>query len=324
MMGHQGSSLELAHHKRAKVSARDQSTSTSRHAAWSTRGQTTVGGRRVGRKKRAHSFRAQNRQLRNNVVSSLLKQEEATQRCTMTPEPSAVEKDTTYCISYNDVLKASERIQGVAHKTPVLTSASFDSNGRRLFFKTEAMQRTGSFKFRGALNAIKTEVANTSSPSLTVVTHSSGNHAAAVALAATLSSTKTTQVSATIVMPNNAPIIKKAGVEGFGGNIVSVENTPEAREEAADEIMSKSGGVFVHPSEDPRVIAGQGTVSVELVAQVKEMGHTVDAVIIPVGGGGLASGNTIALRGMLGDKVKVRCYECLRILAREGILDSNS
>lgn len=220
---------------------------------------------------------------------------------------------SSYCITYDNVLEAADRINGVAHKTPVLTSESFNhDNGRRLFFKVEAMQRTGSFKFRGALNAIKTEVANNNNSSLlTVVTHSSGNHAAAVALAARLSSTDETTVSATIVMPHNAPVIKKAGVQGFGGTIVSVDNTPQAREEAADEIMSKasesSSCCFVHPSEDPRVIAGQGTVSLELVEQVKQLGcDSVDAVIIPVGGGGLASGNTIALRGMLGDKVKVR------------------
>jgi threonine dehydratase len=205
----------------------------------------------------------------------------------MAPSPSAKDatEDASYCISYDNVLEAAERIKGIAHRTPVLTSSSFDANGRRIFFKVEAMQRTGSFKFRGALNAVKTEVSNTSSESLTVVTHSSGNHAAAVALASRLASTDETTVSATIVMPNNAPAIKKAGVEGFGGNIVSVENTPEAREAAADEIMKKSGGsTFVHPSEDPRVIAGQGTVSLELVSQMKELGHDVDAVIIPVGG----------------------------------------
>ena len=226
----------------------------------------------------------------------------------MTPTPSATistSDESSYCISFDNVLEAAERISGVAHRTPVLTSASFNCDGRRLFFKVEAMQRTGSFKFRGALNAIQAKVADTNEPSLTVVTHSSGNHAAAVALAANLSSTDKTAVSATIVMPNNAPAIKVAGVKGFGGTIVAVENTPEAREVAADEILKQSGGIFVHPSEDPRVIAGQGTVSLELVAQVKELGYDVDAVIIPVGGGGLASGNTVALRGLLGDKVKV-------------------
>lgn len=248
-------------------------------------------------------------------VSSLplLKTHKRTLNDTMAPSSSFT--DAPYCISYKDVLKAAERIEGVAHKTPVLTSNSFNKDGRRLFFKVEAMQRTGSFKFRGALNAIKSHVSSSSQQSeLSVVTHSSGNHAAAVALASTLASTPSTRVTATIVMPNNAPTIKKAGVIGFGGNIVSVENTPQAREEAADEILSKSvGSIFVHPSEDPKVIAGQGTVSLELVEQVKELGcEKLDAVIIPVGGGGLASGNTIALRGMLGDRIKVRLFDCTK------------
>ena len=214
----------------------------------------------------------------------------------------------TYCISLEDVKEASVRIEGLAHRTPVLTSSSFDSNGRRLFFKVEAMQRTGSFKFRGALNAVRAHVANTASLSLRVVTHSSGNHAAALALAAKIASTEQTSVTATIVMPHNAPDIKKAAVRGFGGNIVSVGNTNEARESEADRIVEETGGVFVHPSEDPLVIAGQGTISLELVAQVKALGYDLDAIIIPVGGGGLASGNTIALRGLLGDKVKVRNF----------------
>ena len=216
--------------------------------------------------------------------------------------------DSTYCISLDDVMEAAERIEGVAHRTPVLTSSSFDSNDRHVFFKVEAMQRTGSFKFRGALNAVKAHVANTASPSLHVVTHSSGNHAAALSLAAKMASTEETSVTATIVMPHNAPDIKKAAVEGFGGNIVSVDNTNEARESEADRIVEETGAVFVHPSEDPLVIAGQGTISLELVAQVKVLGYDLDAVIIPVGGGGLASGNTIALRGLLGDKVKVRNF----------------
>jgi threonine dehydratase len=218
----------------------------------------------------------------------------------------------TYCISLDDVKEAAKRIEGVAHRTPVLTSSSFDSGGRHLFFKVEAMQRTGSFKFRGALNAVKAKVANTSCPSLSVVTHSSGNHAAALALAAKLASTEETCVTATIVMPHNAPDIKKAGVKGFCGTtrIVSVDNTNEARETEADRIVAETGGVFVHPSEDPLVIAGQGTVSLELVAQVKALGYDLDAVIIPVGGGGLASGNTVALRGLLGNKVKVGNFFC--------------
>jgi len=147
-----------------------------------------------------------------------------------------------------------------------------------------------------------------------VVTHSSGNHAAALALAAKLGSAKTGQnIRSTIVMPDNAPTIKVNGVKGFGGDIVLVESTNEAREEMADQIVEEQDASFIHPSEDPRVIAGQGTVSVEFIEQMKEMtchdskinASIVDAIIIPVGGGGLAAGNTIALRGLLGNNVKI-------------------
>lgn len=227
-----------------------------------------------------------------------------------------------HCISFQDVLDASERIKTIVHRTPVLSSASINSlcDNQNLFFKVEAMQRTGSFKFRGACNAtlalVEKILANNGSHhgEVHVVTHSSGNHAAAVALAADkvskkLGKDKSLKIRATIVMPKNAPIIKVNGVKAFGGEIVMVENTNEAREEKADEIVEKEKATFIHPSENEYVIAGQGTVCLEMVEQVKEMlGETsgvLDAVIIPVGGGGLASGNTIALRGLLGDKVKV-------------------
>jgi threonine dehydratase len=225
------------------------------------------------------------------------------------------ESPSSYCISLDDVKEAARRIHGVAHRTPVMTSQSLipikDDNdgtdrGIRYFFKVEAMQKTGSFKFRGALNAIKSELETFAGPSMPVVTHSSGNHAQALALASKLASTDRTTVSATIVMPDNAPLVKKAAVRDFGAAIVMVENTNEAREEEADRIVETTGAVFVHPSEDPRVIAGQGTVCLEFVEQVHEMASCdLDAVIIPVGGGGLASGNIICLRGLLGDRVKI-------------------
>jgi serine racemase len=228
----------------------------------------------------------------------------------------------SYCISFGDVQEAAKRIEGIAHRTPVLTSRSLmvstpdhHDDGKNYYFKVEAMQKTGSFKFRGALNAIKSELEaqqRRSSPSsqppsvLHVVSHSSGNHAQAVALAAKLASTETTEVRATIVMPRNAPRVKSAAVKDFGAEIVVVDNTNEAREEAADMIVARTGAVFVHPSENPKVIAGQGTTCLEFVEQVRELGgQDLDAVIIPVGGGGLASGNVVCLRGMLGDKVKI-------------------
>lgn len=237
---------------------------------------------------------------------------------------NAAEKKMTeqkYCITFEkDVLQAAGRIQGVAHKTPVLTSQSLlSSNGKRYFYKVEAFQKTGSFKFRGALNAVKAELEKdqVTSP-FPVVTHSSGNHAQALALAAKLASTETRNVSATIVMPKNAPNVKKAAVQDFGGNIVMVESTNEAREGEADRIVAATGASFIHPSEDPRVIAGQGTVCLEFVDQVKEMGEELDAVIIPVGGGGLASGNIISLRALLGDKVKVQVdvIHCLLAISK--------
>jgi threonine dehydratase len=212
-----------------------------------------------------------------------------------------------YCITFENVKEAAERIKGVAHRTPVLTSKTLIQNDKNYFFKVEALQKTGSFKFRGAVNAVKAELekSDPNRSSLPVVTHSSGNHAQALALAAKLASSETTKVSATIVMPNNAPLVKKNAVASYGAKIVMVENTNEAREEEADRIMAETGAIFIHPSENPRVIAGQGTACLEFVEQVREMGKELDAVIIPVGGGGLAAGNAVCLRGLLGDKVKV-------------------
>jgi len=220
-----------------------------------------------------------------------------------------------YCICFDDVKKAATRIQGIAHRTPVLTSSSISSLAQRqLFFKVEALQKTGSFKFRGALNAVKDELeqrSNKNTTFLPVVTHSSGNHAQALALAAQLSSQSSCKVQATIVMPNDCPDVKKNAVEGFGADVVLVEPTNEARKQKAEEIQMATGAIFIHPSEDPRVIAGQGTVCLEMLEQMKKeySMNLLDAIIIPVGGGGLASGNIITLRSLLGDKVKVRFRE---------------
>lgn len=219
-----------------------------------------------------------------------------------------------YCITYQDVLEAKRRIEKYVHKTPVLSSTSINAmmpSGKKLFFKTEALQKTGSFKFRGATNAtlsLKEQYGDDGKEELHLVTHSSGNHAQALALAAKLTSS-----SATIVMPENAPQIKKdAVIDSYQANVVLVESTNEARESKADEIIeeNKKRGkpcFFIHPSEDPKVIAGQGTAALELVSQMEEIYSIskLDAIIIPVGGGGLASGNTIALRGIFGDKIKI-------------------
>jgi len=241
-----------------------------------------------------------------------------------------------YCIQWDSILQAHQRIQNFAYKTPVLTSSSvnvllspptsssqqLEQQQQQFFFKVEAMQRTGSFKFRGALNAIlsiieqvQKEEEEKDGPgkpgSISIVTHSSGNHAAAIACAAEIASSfSSIPVNATIVMPRNVTMIKKRAVEEYRGEIILVDNTNEARESMAESISQERGAYFVHPSEDPRVIAGQGTVAVEFVSQVRDLiNGDLDLVIIPVGGGGLASGNTIALRALLGDKVKV-CPPC--------------
>jgi threonine dehydratase len=211
-----------------------------------------------------------------------------------------------YCITFENVQEAATRIKGVVVRTPVLSSKMIiPGTGKTYYFKAEALQKTGSFKFRGALNAVMAEV-ESATGSMPVVTHSSGNHGQGLALAAKLASTATCSVTATIVMPESAPLVKKKAVSSYGATIVEVANTHQAREEAADRIVKTTGAVFIHSSQDPRVIAGQGTTCLEMVEQVREMANIdLDAVIIPVGGGGLASGNAVALRGLLGEKVKV-------------------
>jgi len=254
-----------------------------------------------------------------------------------------------YCINFDCILQAHQRIKKFANQTPVLTSTTIDTilssspsttkasdhnrhqqqhTEKQFFFKVEALQRTGSFKFRGALNAVLSIVEQQQiqvhveqedntivkpQTSTSIVTHSSGNHAAAIACAADIASinyasSSCLKIQSTIVMPRNVTSIKKRAVEEYHGDIILVDNTNEARESMATRITQElPGAYFVHPSEDPRVIAGQGTVCVEFISQVREMliDSDLDVVIIPVGGGGLASGNTIALRALLGNKIKV-------------------
>mmetsp|Transcript_47788 Transcript_47788/g.116314 ORF Transcript_47788/g.116314 Transcript_47788/m.116314 type:complete len:378 (+) Transcript_47788:129-1262(+) len=243
-----------------------------------------------------------------------------------------------YCIAFDDVLDAAARISDTVHRTPVLTSSTIMMKGREqegeaircyddgknFFFKCEALQKTGSFKFRGALNAIRSKVqelekeeAGNEVSNLQVVTHSSGNHAQAIALASKLSSSAQVNVQATIVMPNNAPTVKKAAVQSYGATIVEVEPTNEARQAESNRIVQNDpNSVFIHPSENPYVIAGQGTVCYEFIDQLREMQvHTLDVVIIPVGGGGLASGNITYLRGLFGrQRIKI-------VLAEPEVLD---
>jgi threonine dehydratase len=193
---------------------------------------------------------------------------------------------TTYAATLDQIRTAHARIQPYVHKTPVLTASSLDEMaGRALFFKCENFQKVGAFKMRGAMNALLSLAPEQAARG--VVTHSSGNFAQAVALSARLCG-----VPAHIVMPENAPAVKRRAVEGYGAHVVSCAPTLEARETTAAALVQQTGGTLLHPFDQDEVIAGQGTIALELVTQVPEL----DAVLVPVGGGGLISGIALALR----------------------------
>jgi threonine dehydratase len=184
----------------------------------------------------------------------------------------------------HDLRQAAERIRPYAHRTPVVTCASLDERlGARIFLKCENLQKVGAFKFRGACNAVFSLSPDEAARG--VATHSSGNHAQALALAARLRG-----IPAYIVMPSNAPAVKKAGVAGYGGQITFCEPTLAARQAALEQVVSRTGAEVVHPYNDLRVIAGQGTACLELLEDVPGL----QAVLAPVGGGGLLSGTAIA------------------------------
>ncbi len=184
----------------------------------------------------------------------------------------------------NDILKAAERIQPYAHRTPVITNSSLNQQvDAQVFLKCENLQKVGAFKFRGACNAVYS--LSDEEAAHGVCTHSSGNHAAALALAARMRG-----IPAYIVMPNNAPSVKKNAVAGYGGLITFCEPTLQARESTLEQIRHDTGATVVHPYNDERVIAGQGTAALELLEDVPDL----DVIIAPVGGGGLLSGTAIA------------------------------
>ena len=191
-------------------------------------------------------------------------------------------------VTLNDIQQAAERIAPYAHRTPVITNESLNQLvGAHVFLKCENIQKVGAFKFRGASNAVWSLSDEESKNG--VCTHSSGNHAQALALAA-----KMRGIPAFIVMPNNAPQVKKDAVAGYGGQITFCEPTLDARESTLDRIRLDTGANVVHPYNDERVIAGQGTAAIELLDQVPDL----DVIIAPVGGGGLLSGTSIAAKGI--------------------------
>lgn len=187
-------------------------------------------------------------------------------------------------ISKQDMWDCLNRIEPFIYRTPVMKSRQLDAlTGAELFFKCENFQRTGSFKMRGATNAVLS--IPESDRARGVVAHSSGNFAQAVALAA-----RSVDVEAWIVMPSNAPTAKVNAVRGYGGNIIMCEPTAEAREAEAERIVKEKGANFLHPSNDINVIMGQGTAGMELLQQQSDL----DMLITPVGGGGLVAGCALA------------------------------
>jgi threonine dehydratase len=184
-------------------------------------------------------------------------------------------------LELEDVRRASARLDGVAHRTPVLTSHAVDSQvGAQLWFKCETFQRGGAFKFRGAYNAVAS--LDPEARARGVCAASSGNHAQAVTLAAGLCGTH-----AVILMPSDAPALKRAATEGYGAEVVEFDRYRDDREALMRALAAERGLTLVHPYDDPAVMAGQGTVALELLSQAPE---GLDAVVVPVGGGGLISG----------------------------------
>ncbi len=195
--------------------------------------------------------------------------------------------------TFEDVLAAAERIRGRVHRTPVMTSRAINEiAGAGLYFKCENLQKVGAFKARGATNAVLS--LDEAAARRGVATHSSGNHAAALAFAAA-----NRGIRAHVVMPRTAPPVKKAAVAGYGAEITECEPTLEARETNLEAVVARTGATFIHAYDNPMVIAGQGTAALELITDVPDL----ELVMAPVGGGGLMSGTAIAVSGSRPDVV---------------------
>ncbi|KAL4223179.1 hypothetical protein ACF0H5_016651 [Mactra antiquata] len=188
-------------------------------------------------------------------------------------------------VSISDILKAHSRVKQNVHHTPVVTNSTFDDRfGRKFYFKCENLQKTGSFKARGALNAV-TKLCEEDKTVSGVVTHSSGNHGQALAWAA-----KTMGLKCAVIAPNNSPAVKLEAIKGYGADVVLCEPTPTARQQTCDKVSKERGYYFVPPYDHYDVIAGQGTMAVEFLEQVPQL----DAILVPTSGGGMVSGIAIA------------------------------
>lgn len=199
---------------------------------------------------------------------------------------------------FADIRNAYDRIKHQIHRTPVLSSQSINSiTNSQIYFKCENFQKVGAFKFRGASNAVLS--LNSVESAKGVATHSSGNHAQALALAANMRG-----IPAYIVMPDNSPEVKKNAVIGYGAEVILCKSTLEARETTVNQVIKDTGSILIHPYNNFNVIAGQGTAALELLQDYPNL----DIVMTPVGGGGLLSGTTIATKSINND-IKVIAAE---------------
>ncbi|KAL8170650.1 hypothetical protein V2J09_022454 [Rumex salicifolius] len=205
-----------------------------------------------------------------------------------------------YAADLSSIKEAWNRIKQVVNKTPVLSSKTLDlmaGTGRNLLFKCECFQKGGAFKFRGASNAVLS--LSDENAEKGVLTHSSGNHAAALSLAAKLRG-----IPAYIIIPKNAPKCKVQNVLRYGGKVIECEPTMHSRESTAAKVLKETGAVLIHPYNDRRVMSGQGTIALELLEEHPE----VDTIIVPISGGGLISGVSLAAKSI---------NPAIRILAAE-------
>ncbi|MCK4481123.1 MAG: pyridoxal-phosphate dependent enzyme, partial [Candidatus Lokiarchaeota archaeon] len=191
-------------------------------------------------------------------------------------------------MSFQGIEEAFQRINSIANKTPVMTSRTLNTLFKSdMYFKCENFQRVGTFKFRGAYNTLS--LLTEKQKKQGVITHSSGNHAQALALAASLLG-----IQATIVMPKGAPVNKINATKGYGAEIVFCDNNLESRAQTTDKLIERNNSILIHPYDNDNIINGQGTAAFELIKEVGDL----DLVIAPLGGGGLLSGTGIATKGL--------------------------
>ena len=191
-------------------------------------------------------------------------------------------------MSFQGIEEAFQRINSIANKTPVMTSRTLNTLFKSdMYFKCENFQRVGTFKFRGAYNTLS--LLTEKQKKQGVITHSSGNHAQALALAASLLG-----IQATIVMPKGAPVNKINATKGYGAEIVFCDNNLESRAQTTDKLIERNNSILIHPYDNDNIINGQGTTAFELIKEVGDL----DLVIAPLGGGGLLSGTAIASKGL--------------------------